>query len=54
VVPRIVLDNSPLAQRVRVLPVKPELPHYDVGLCVLHRQLKSPLTQALWETVSER
>lgn len=54
VVPKIVLDNSPLAERVRVLPVKPELPHYDVGLCVLNRRLKSPLIQALWETVAER
>ncbi|MCE8018451.1 HTH-type transcriptional activator IlvY [Halomonas sp. MCCC 1A17488] len=54
VVPKIVLDNSPLAERVRVLPVKPELPYYDVGLCVLNRQLKSPLIQALWETVTER
>lgn len=54
VVPRIVLDNSPLVERVRVLPVKPELPHYDVGLCVLERRLKSPLTQALWDEVVER
>lgn len=54
VVPKIVLDNSPLAERVRVLPVKPELPHYDVGLCVLNRQLKSPLIQALWDEVVER
>ncbi|MEE3214158.1 MAG: HTH-type transcriptional activator IlvY, partial [Pseudomonadota bacterium] len=35
VVPRIVLEASPLAERVRMLPVKPELPYYDVGLCVL-------------------
>ncbi|WP_111415355.1 HTH-type transcriptional activator IlvY [Billgrantia lactosivorans] len=54
VVPKIVLDASPLAERVRVLPVKPELPHYDVGLCVLNRQLKSPLIQALWDEVEER
>ncbi|WP_104205162.1 HTH-type transcriptional activator IlvY [Billgrantia saliphila] len=54
VVPKIVLDNSPLAERVRLLPVKPELPHYDVGLCALNRQLKSPLIQALWDTVTER
>ncbi|MBA2780955.1 HTH-type transcriptional activator IlvY [Billgrantia kenyensis] len=54
VVPKIVLDNSPLAERVRVLPVKPELPHYDVGLCVLNRQLKRPLIQALWDEVEER
>ncbi|WP_346796545.1 HTH-type transcriptional activator IlvY [Halomonas sp. Bachu 37] len=54
VVPRIVLDSSPLAERVQVLTVKPELPHYDVGLCALNRRLKSPLIQALWDEVSER
>jgi LysR family transcriptional regulator, positive regulator for ilvC len=54
VVPRIVLDNSPLVGRVRILPVKPELPHYDVGLCVLERRLRSPLIQALWDEVVER
>lgn len=53
VVPRIVLDNSPLADRVRILHVKPELPHYDVGLCVLNRRLKRPRLQALWNAVSE-
>lgn len=54
VVPRIVLEASPLAERVRILPVKPELPHYDVGLCVLERRLKSPLIDALWQEVVER
>lgn len=51
VVPGIVLDNSPLQERVRILPVKPELPYYDVGLCVLERRLKSPLIRALWDEV---
>lgn len=54
VVPKIVLDNSPLKDRVQVLSVKPELPHYDVGLCVLNRRLKSPIIDALWAAVSER
>ena len=54
VVPKIVLDNSPLANRVRMLNVKPELPHYDVGLCVLNRRLKNPLIEALWSAISER
>lgn len=54
VVPKIVLDNSPLADRVQILSVKPELPYYDVGLCVLNRRLKRPRIQALWEAVSER
>ncbi|MBB3191654.1 HTH-type transcriptional activator IlvY [Halomonas cerina] len=54
VVPKIVLDTSPLSERVRILPVKPELPHYDVGLCVLNRRRKSPLIAALWDEVEER
>ncbi|WP_311948663.1 HTH-type transcriptional activator IlvY [Halomonas piscis] len=54
VVPQIVLDNSPLAARVQILSVKPELPHYDVGLCVLGRRLKRPRLQALWDAVSEQ
>lgn len=53
VVPKIVLDNSPLADRVRTLNVKPELPHYDVGLCVLNRRLNNPIVDALWATVAE-
>lgn len=54
VVPKIVLDNSPLVDSIRVLSVKPELPHYDVGLCVLERRLKSSLIRALWDEVIER
>lgn len=54
VVPKIVLDNSPLAERVQVLNVKPELPHYDVGLCVLNRRLKNPIIDAFWAAVNAR
>lgn len=49
VVPRIVLDNSPLADRVQVLDVQPELEAYDVGLFALEKKLKSPLIRAFWE-----
>lgn len=48
VVPKIVLDNSPLADRVRLLEVSPELPPYDVGLCVTEKKLRNPLIRALW------
>ncbi|MRI31740.1 HTH-type transcriptional activator IlvY [Endozoicomonas sp. OPT23] len=54
VVPQIVLDNSPLADRVRVLDVKPWLAAYDVGICVLEKKLKSPLIQAFWELLETR
>ena len=49
VVPQIVLDNSPLSNKVKVLDVKPWLAAYDVGICVLEKKLKSPLIQAFWD-----
>ncbi|WP_370277412.1 HTH-type transcriptional activator IlvY [Pontibacterium sp.] len=49
VVPRIVLDNSPLANKVQVLDVRPELEPYEVGLFALDKKLKSPLIRAFWE-----
>jgi LysR family positive regulator for ilvC len=51
VVPKIVLDNSPLANRVKMLEVTPRLAAYDVGVCVLDRKLRSPLIQAFWSQI---
>jgi LysR family positive regulator for ilvC len=49
VVPRIVLDNSPLADRVRVLNIKPALEPYNIGLFTLKKNLKNPLVDAFWQ-----
>ena len=51
VVPKIVLDNSPLAQRIRILEVHPELEAFRVGLFTLKRSLKNPLVEAFWNSV---
>jgi LysR family positive regulator for ilvC len=48
VVPRIVLDNSPLAAQVRILDVRPRLEPYQVGLFTLERKLRNPLINAFW------
>ena len=48
VVPKIVLDNSPLSDKVEVMNVTPWLPAYDVGLCVLDKKLRNPLIRAFW------
>jgi len=48
VVPRIVLDNSPLSHTIRVLDVKPRLDDYEVGLFALEKRLASPLIKAIW------
>ena len=52
VVPKIVLDNSPLAQRIRILQVLPELEAFQVGLFTLKRNLKNPLVEAFWNSVA--
>ncbi len=48
VVPQIVLDNSPLAERVRVLNIRPALEPYEVGLFTPAKKLRSPLIAAFW------
>lgn len=49
VVPLIVLENSPLADRVQVLNIKPKLKPFDVGLCAQEKKLKNPLIKAFWD-----
>lgn len=51
VVPKIVLDNSHLADRIRILNVKPTLAPYHVGLCTLKKNLSNPLVSAFWQSV---
>ena len=53
VVPQIVIDNSPLADRIRVLNIKPALEPYNVGLFTLKRSLSNPLVSAFWSLVDE-
>lgn|SRR5690554_4690951 len=50
VVPELVLRNSPMASRVRVLNVQPELEPFSIGLCAQSQRLQEPLLQALWKT----
>ena len=51
VVPQIVVDNSPLAERIQVLDVEPGLTPYEVGLCVTEKKLRNPLVKALWSQI---
>lgn len=53
VVPKIVLDNRPHAERVRVLDVDPVLDPYDLGLFTLKRHLRNPLVHAFWSLLPE-
>ncbi|MEY8264324.1 MAG: HTH-type transcriptional activator IlvY [Bermanella sp.] len=52
VVPDLVLSNSPMTEKVRILVVRPELEPFSVGLCVVNQHLSNPMVQAFWQ-VSE-
>lgn len=52
VVPELVLTNSPIAEKVRVLNVTPELEPFSVGLCVVNQHMNNGLVKAFWQ-VSE-
>ena len=47
-VPKIVVENSPLAGQVKICSLQPDLAAYEVGVCVLEKRLRSPLVQAFW------
>ena len=51
VVPRIVLENSPLAGRVTVVDARPELAPLEVGLFVLRKRLGNRLIDAFWSSI---
>lgn len=48
-IPKIVLDNSPLADKVIAADKQPRFAPYEVGICVLEKRLKHPIIKAFWE-----
>lgn len=53
VVPKLVLENSPLKRQIRILEVRPELLPFSVGVCTPARNLANPVIRAFWD-VAER
>ena len=51
IVPRLVMDKSPLRAQVRALIVDPELGEFRVGFCTQRRKLASPLVHAFWQWI---
>jgi len=48
-VPQIVLDNSPLQDKVQVLKAPYQPKDFEIGLCVQRKNLQNPLIQAMWQ-----
>jgi LysR family positive regulator for ilvC len=48
-VPKLVVENSPLAQNISTLAVSHDMQPYAIGVCALRRKLNNPLIKAFWE-----
>jgi LysR family transcriptional regulator, positive regulator for ilvC len=51
IVPRLVLEKSPLQDQVKVLDVSPQLAPFSVGACVLPRSIRNPIVHAFWRII---
>jgi len=53
VVPLLVLENSPLKSRIRILDVEPALAPFQVGACTTSANSRWPVVQAFWNVIKE-
>ena len=51
-VPRLVLDKSPLYRDIVALDNMPELPPYEIAICTRDANLSNPRVRALWDIVA--
>lgn len=51
-VPRLVLEKSPLYRDIVALDNMPELPPYEIALCTRNANLSNPRVRALWDIVA--
>ncbi len=48
IAPSLVVENSPIQNRINLMDVKPALEPYAVGICAHKRKMKSRLVRAFW------
>ncbi|GHE03107.1 HTH-type transcriptional activator IlvY [Streptomyces alanosinicus] len=53
VVPRLVLENSAVRDRLAALPADPAPERFPIGLCVRRADLRRPLVAALWSLTAQ-
>jgi LysR family transcriptional regulator, positive regulator for ilvC len=51
IVPRLVVDRSPLRSQFKVIDPKPALDPFRVGVCTQQSKLKSPIMRAFWDSI---
>ena len=49
VVPEIVIQHSPLRDKIRIIADAPELQAFQIGLCAVKSRLEQPVVKAFWD-----
>ncbi|MCB2181118.1 MAG: HTH-type transcriptional activator IlvY [Desulfobulbaceae bacterium] len=49
VVPRLVLEKSPLMDQIDILDVSPKLTPFSVGVCTARKNMRNPVVKAFWD-----
>jgi LysR family positive regulator for ilvC len=52
VVPKLVLEQSPLRADLRALEVEPPIGEFRVGVCAHRRSLANPIVEAFWKAIA--
>jgi LysR family transcriptional regulator, positive regulator for ilvC len=53
IVPALVLEKSPLQERVTTLDTSPHLKPFSVGICTVGKNKTNPIVQAFWKNAEE-
>lgn len=52
-VPEMVLEKSPVADRISIIKSTPSLEPFSIGICVDKKNLSNRITRAFWQTANE-
>lgn len=52
IIPRLVLDKSPLQDQVDILEVLPQLEPFAVGACTLAKNMRNPIVRSFWQIIA--
>ncbi|MCF8070292.1 MAG: HTH-type transcriptional activator IlvY [Desulfobacterales bacterium] len=53
VVPRLVLEKSPLQNQIKIIAVSPQLAPFSIGVCTIKKNLMNPKIQAIWKIAQQ-
>lgn len=53
VVPKLVLEKSPIKEQIEILDVTPELQSFSIGICAMKKNMRLPQVNAFWEIATQ-